>query len=342
MELVDRYLHNVRFFLPRRDQADIIRELADDLQSQMQDREAEFGRPLNEEEVAGILKRCGPPLLVAGRYLPQQHMVGPALFPRVPLRAEARALDLLAALAGGVGGAGGLQRLVPRGPSWTCACGHAHRLVAHGRLPLLRHHDRLCDTRTDQVRLGLFDRWDPRRLPAVRDPRVISRFTSISEIVWGSLFLLWWVGVIHFPTFSDDAGQAVLLTWTASFQRFYWPVFLLQVATTALAIVNLFRPSWTSVRAGWRLAGNVCTAIVAYLLVDTGSWVEVQAPGLSEHARTVLLSVANRSLYWLFIGIAIVSTLVTCFEDGRRIYRISVKAHAPADGDGRAGHEPTA
>src|SRR6267142_261384 len=81
MELLDRYLQAVRFWLPKAQQQDIIAELSSDLHSQIEDKEMELGRTLDKAELEVILKRCGSPILVASRYRPQTHLIGPALFP---------------------------------------------------------------------------------------------------------------------------------------------------------------------------------------------------------------------------------------------------------------------
>lgn len=81
MELLDRYLQAVRFWLPRAQQNDIIAELGDDLRSQIEDRESSLGRPLSEDELVALLKQAGHPLWVAGRYQKQQALIGPVLFP---------------------------------------------------------------------------------------------------------------------------------------------------------------------------------------------------------------------------------------------------------------------
>ena len=57
MELLDRYLHAVKFWLPKAQQDDIIKELSDNILSQMEDKESELGRPLNEAEQSAILKQ---------------------------------------------------------------------------------------------------------------------------------------------------------------------------------------------------------------------------------------------------------------------------------------------
>jgi hypothetical protein len=66
MDVVARYLKTVRSGLagPQRD--DIIRELSENLRSQVEDKESELGRPLSEAEVEAILKAHGHPLIVAG------------------------------------------------------------------------------------------------------------------------------------------------------------------------------------------------------------------------------------------------------------------------------------
>jgi hypothetical protein len=87
MELLDRYLHAVKKFLPKEQQDDIVAELSDDLRSQMEDREAELGRPLTEAEQEAVLKAHGHPVIVAGRYRQDRRsvafgrqLIGPVLF----------------------------------------------------------------------------------------------------------------------------------------------------------------------------------------------------------------------------------------------------------------------
>src|SRR5258706_12489990 len=81
MELLDRYLQAIEFWLPKRQRQDIITELSEDLRSQVEEKETELGRKLEDAEVEAILKRCGSPLEVASRYRPQQYLIGPTLFP---------------------------------------------------------------------------------------------------------------------------------------------------------------------------------------------------------------------------------------------------------------------
>jgi len=59
MDLLDRYLHAVRWTLPRAKADDIIAELRDELVTRQEDREESLGRPLTQDETSALLKEFG-------------------------------------------------------------------------------------------------------------------------------------------------------------------------------------------------------------------------------------------------------------------------------------------
>ncbi len=81
MELLDRYLYEVRRHLPATQQDDIIAEISDAIQSQFEDRQRQLGRPLTEAEESAIVKAFGHPKIVASRYQPAQYLIGPEIYP---------------------------------------------------------------------------------------------------------------------------------------------------------------------------------------------------------------------------------------------------------------------
>ena len=88
MNLLNRYLQAVARLLPKARRDDIIAELRANIVSQMEDREAGLGRSLTEDEQAEILRHHGNPTLVAGRYREGNlglafgvQLIGPELFP---------------------------------------------------------------------------------------------------------------------------------------------------------------------------------------------------------------------------------------------------------------------
>jgi hypothetical protein len=80
-DLLDRYLQAIGEYLPTATRDDVLAELRANLQAQLDDRAEELNRPLTGPEVAAILQQHGRPIVVAARYLPQQSLIGPAIFP---------------------------------------------------------------------------------------------------------------------------------------------------------------------------------------------------------------------------------------------------------------------
>jgi len=80
-DLLARYLQAIGDHLPAATHDDVLAELRANLQAQLDDRSEELNRPLTDPEVAAILKQHGRPILFAARYLPQQSLIGPAIFP---------------------------------------------------------------------------------------------------------------------------------------------------------------------------------------------------------------------------------------------------------------------
>jgi hypothetical protein len=81
VDLVKRYLDNVKSLLPRDRRDDIAEELADAIHSRLDERSAELGRALTPAEIEAVLRGFGHPVMVAARYGPQGRLIGPELYP---------------------------------------------------------------------------------------------------------------------------------------------------------------------------------------------------------------------------------------------------------------------
>ena len=312
MELLDRYLQAIEFWLPKRQRQDIIAELSEDLRSQIEEKETELGRKLEDAEVEAILKRCGSPLAVASRYRPQQYLIGPTLF---PIYRFVLAVSLIGCV-------------VPRFLIWL-----AFLLVDPGHRGYL-HMENLWVTvlyfaffttlafaiaERSGVKLEALDTWNPRKLPPARDPNRISRFGSLLEIAAALVFNVWFVSLFRPRPVIDLLGAQ--LTLAPEWRIFFWSFLLLAAANIAIAGVNLFRPYWTRLRASLRLvadglgAGLFCGLLKAQVLVG------ISASSLPAPRAVELTNLINRwmarTLPW-----AIVTTLVILGFDVYRIMRL--------------------
>jgi len=166
MELLDRYLQAVSFWLPRNKKHDIIAELSEDLLSQIEDKEAALGHPLNQDEQVELIKRCGPPMMVAGSYLPQQQFMPPVMFLIYRFVIKIVLLWVLVPLF----------VIVSAGP-FIAAQNHPLALIATA---VFYFQAAVFSVGMITIVFGFIakfkpgmgqERWDPRKLPRIRTPR---------------------------------------------------------------------------------------------------------------------------------------------------------------------------
>ncbi len=122
MELIDRYLQAVKFWLPKNQKQDIVAELSEDLRSQVEDREAELGRPLNEAEVGRPAQATRPPGAGGEPVSAAATLDRPNVVSDLCIRAEDRGRVLSVALGPGVDRDGDL-------PSCPSEPDHGHWIV---------------------------------------------------------------------------------------------------------------------------------------------------------------------------------------------------------------------
>jgi hypothetical protein len=261
MELLDRYLHSVRFWLPKAQQKDIITELGDDIRSQIEDKESALGRPLNDDELVALLQQTGHPMHVAARYQPQQSLIGPTLFPIYKFVLKAVSLYylgpwILVWVAMAV--------LYRAGYRWT-EVGHFESIWSivftfFGMITLA-----FALMERFQSKVTWLHKWDPRKLPAVPKPKDkgrVPRVESVFELVFNFLFFLGWLALPQLARqLVDNSGN--VLAPAPGFAVWYWPVLVPIFVSMAQQLINLFRPQWTWLRPAARL---LSTAILLWIV----------------------------------------------------------------------------
>ncbi len=270
MDLVERYLNAVRFWLPKDQKEDVIAELAEDIRSQIEERESELGRVLDEADLSSLLKERGSPFSVAGRFLPPRYLIGPALFPIYAFVLKlATGFYLVPWLAVWLGlvvfssayraAHPGFAMFETLGGLWNSA------FITYGLITL---GFALGERRRGKA--SARNDWNPLRLPAVRDVLKISRASSVAEVVANIVFLVWWMGGYRLPIMPEAVGETLhldrLSLWSDMRSRFLLPVAVLVLAATLLAAFNVVRPYWTRLRLGARAAINAAGAAVLFSL----------------------------------------------------------------------------
>ena len=320
MELLDRYLQAIKFWLPKAQQEDIAAELSEDIQSQIAEEETRLGRPLNEAETATILKQRGSPLLVAQRYLPQQSLIGPVLFPayRLVLKIVILAcvvpsvlewLGLMIFDSGYRNSHTIVRDLVTRlGALWvTTLMAIAIVTVVFAVLERAQAHSHFPED------------WDPRKLPPVRDPYRIPRVNSTVEIATSLFLLVLWVkGVWSTTVFNFGDVQVVLApVW----HTLCWALLLLTVATIGVSAANLARPYWSPLRSGLRLATDCIGSIIFCWFLKAHILASISAPQLSAKAAEICDAI-NLNISKSFPFAVLACIIIVALSNGSRILRL--------------------
>lgn len=324
MELLDRYLHAIEFWLPKRQRQDIIAELSEDLRSQIEEQETELGRKLKDVEVEAILERCGSPLTVALRYLPQQYLIGPALFPIYRF--------VLAVLLIGC--------VVPRFLIWLgfLIADPAHRDYLHmenmwATVLYFAFFTTVAFAIFERsgVSLHFLDNWSPRKLPPVRNPNRISCSGPLLEIAANAIFSVWFVKIFRSRPVIDLYGAQITLA--PVWQVFFWSFLFLAATNIAIAGINFDRPHWTRLRASLRLIADGLGAGVFCWLLKAQVLTGISAPGLPAAKAIELTNLINtgmaRTLPW-----AIVTMVVVLTSDAYRIVRVRSVHYGASIGPG--------
>ena len=318
MELLDRYLKAVAKGLPETQREDILRELSEDLRSEMDDKQTALGRSLTPAEQEAILRQHGNPLLLAARFR-QDHravsfgrqLIGPSLYPFY-IKVLSFNLGLTTAIIAII-----FTALAVSGQPLSIS-----RVVSTVLLQLFIQFAVVTFIFSMvQRNLTRFpDRWNLAGLPLdmniednvhvkiLKEDRHVPRFESISMIVALAVSLIWLREVQHHP-FLIFGPAALFLKLAPIWARLYRLLVLLAAFGIVQATVNLFRPRWTRFRAIAQVVLQLGSLVLMYLLLRAGAWValsdHVSAANAGEFIRAV--DFVNRAIFLGLLVAAVVS-----------------------------------
>ncbi len=312
MDLVDRYMQAVKLWLPGKQKEDILAELAEDIRSEIDEKESGLGRKLSDAEVESVLKRRGRPIVAAGRFRTQQSLIGPTLFPiyLTALRALAIPFVMLSALrwvyllvsSPAIRAEAPLSLVLHAASAfWSTA------FLLFGGLTLV-----FAILERVQGRTNFLDKWNPRDLAPVRDTGRIERSSSIAELAIQVAFLLWWVrpeALIRLE--SAGTAWSAGATWEHLHRGFFVPVLMISLATIGLACANLVKPYRTRARLAVSAAAHWAAAFISVLVVAQG-WTSFRAESrmLQGLSRPVSEGAAATAVIDVLIYVCVVSVAI--------------------------------
>jgi hypothetical protein len=301
MTMLERYLYAVRTQLPKDQPADdIVAEIADAVQSQIDEREDALGRPLTGEEEAALIKSYGHPRVVASRYGSVQYLIGPDLLPfywstLTAVLAVVVAVELVAGAAASLATGNGryfFDALNAAFNSLVWVFAIVTVVFALGeRFP------------QSIARRIAARNWDPRTLQAARTVPPAPRFGALVEFIANTFMLLVLVdagGAHHIPL--DAVVASTLTALHAALTPAWHPLYVATLAGTAMlsisAIVLFVRPEFSlhelvrGISSTVVLAGIVLTLQAGRLIAGPDIWNASAAAFLSVAALLLLVQIA--------------------------------------------------
>jgi hypothetical protein len=321
MTLIDRYLEHVRRALPADRRDDIARELEEDIRAQAGDREEALGRPLTELEQTTLLEQFGHPLVLANRYLPQRHVIGPIVFPVYWMVLKiALGGAVIVNLAVAIG-------LVSSGTSPGKALGPLVTFpftIAPLVFGWVTFVFAMIDLNLPRLLTSSgFDLKTLPELPPLTPVGPPRRWTILAEIVGATIFLIWWLSIPNAP-FLVLGPAAAFIQLAPVWQQIHLPMAALWIGNLALLWATLLRPDWGRRTMIGRLGSEALGLAIAFILLRADRLIAL-VPGVAVPEGTVRFVELFNNLGRLAIVIWIGGTLFTLVRD---LYRYVAKGPA--------------
>jgi hypothetical protein len=258
-------------------------------------------------------------MAVAGRYLPQQSLIGPALFPIYSVVVRALFFYFLLPwllLWMGIAifspdfradhpGAALFASLEP----WWLAC--TYSLFFNTLIFALLDRS--------QARLHLVNDWNPRSLPAVRDPNRIPRGATVFQL---TVFVATLALLVQFDLFRPVLHFfGLTITLSHQWPYFIWAMTALNGGEIAISCLNLSHPRWTRLSASLRLGLDLSSWGLIYLLFRSHLLLSLSGNDLPSNQAVKLVYSINFWVASSAIWVLIIGAVVVLF-DVRRILRV--------------------
>ena len=318
MSLIDRYIHEVGRFLPRKNRGDIQAELRSSVVDSLEDR---FGPEATESEIGELLIEFGSPRDVAASYHPQgQYLIGPVLYPLFRMVAWIVVATVFGAqaLAWSIGifvsgesfsvleMLASLINSIPVSLGWV--------LIT---FMILQYFDAKPDFEEES--------WDPKSLSEINTEEDIKRGELIFGLVFSVLILVLvtffpqWIGFITTPG-GKFYPNPVLIQYLGLIK-------ISLVAGIGLDIFLLWKRRWGTVSRIAKIALNLLSiTVLGFLVQGHNAWLSARSAGGFFDAIEAIADIADQS--WELVGMHafrlafIVALIVTVLETLAYIYRL--------------------
>lgn len=314
MDMLDKYLAAVAAQLPTDQRDDIIAELKDLILSRFEAKEEELGRPLTDDEREAILREVGHPLVVAARYRKgPDSLIGPQLFPYWLFGMKAGLLilgaisviglvidmttssanfgqDIAQAFHGFFGNA-----LTLLGALTLAGAIMEHYDIRPNWLTSWRVNDLSAFNLSDPAAWGVgAGKVSPTKPAGDAAPawmgwknRSVGRrwpgADYLISFIANGVFVLWWMGVVHFPGLGVWHFRDVetVITGAPIWAALHGAILLYALGQMAVDLASLARPYAVRMRAAFQVVVGCAGLWLAWMIWTARHWFTLTSEGES-------------------------------------------------------------
>jgi hypothetical protein len=169
-------------------------------------------------------------------------------------------------------------------------------------------------------------KWKPRNLPPTTG-KARSTFELAAEITMDVVFLLWWLGAIHFRdfvTWPATLTVALAPVWMA----WKWPIAAYAVLEIAVNLLTIARPGRVRLTVAASVARYVAGIAILSQIFQAGHWLLVGGSAFLEHSLPTV-----QANFDLGMKIGVGFTLVfMVFRIGQELWRLRQLRQAELSG----------
>ena len=241
MKMINNYLDNFENYLSVPNSKEIREELESSILEQIEEREEQLLRSINEQEVAALLLKIGHPMKVAAGFLPNQQLVSAEYFP-----AYKKVLTIALWIYGII--------TVLKMLSFNTSLLDASLVIA----PIIIFWA-IVETsiwvfawvtlvfyllQKYSINIDFLYAWSPKQLSSSGRKLPLSRVETAFEILFLGLFLAWWNSLFSAESIFVQADIVKNIVMSERMFSLLWPVNILCVLGIAIALYNLFKAGW--------------------------------------------------------------------------------------------------
>jgi hypothetical protein len=242
MQMIENYLHNFENHLSVANRKEIREELGSSILDQIDDKEEQLSRSLNEQEIEELLLNLGHPMKVAAGFSPNQQLVSTEYFPAykkvltIALWIYA-ILTILRMLPFNISLSDGSLIIVPFAIFWALA---ETSVWVFTCVTFVFYLLQKYSTNIDFIYA-----WSPKQLSRSGKKLSLSRVETGFEIIFLGLFLAWWNSLFSSQSTFLQGNAVQNIVMAESMLPLLWPINILCVLSIAVALYNLVIAGWS-------------------------------------------------------------------------------------------------